>query len=170
MLLIDELDKVDYAFQAMLLELLSVWRLSVPKLGTIKAQSIPFVILTSNEERRLGDPLRRRGFYLRVEHPTAEREAEIVSQRTPSASKAFHAEAKIMELFSFYLQIIFKPLDIIRRWSIWRAAASPKAEASHDGRAPRLEASSRLCNPISRPGAKAGSAIAGVGKPAAVQR
>lgn len=91
-LLIDELDKVDYAFEAMLLELLSVWQLSIPKLGTIEAQSIPFVILTSNEERRLGDPLRRRSFYLRIEHPTAEREAEIVALRTPEARKAFHAE------------------------------------------------------------------------------
>lgn len=49
-LLIDELDKVDQAFEAMLLELLSVWRLSIPKLGLIKAETIPFVILTSNEE------------------------------------------------------------------------------------------------------------------------
>ena len=69
-LLIDELDKVDHAFEALLLELLSVWQLSIPKLGTIKARSIPFVVLTSNEERRIGDPLRRRSFYLRVEHPT----------------------------------------------------------------------------------------------------
>lgn len=90
-LLIDELDKVDQAFEAMLLELLSVWRLSIPKLGTIEARSIPFVVLTSNEERRIGDPLRRRSFYLRVEHPTAEREAEIVALRTPDSSPAFHA-------------------------------------------------------------------------------
>lgn len=83
-LLIDELDKVDHAFEAMLLELLSVWTLSIPKLGTIRARSIPFVVLTSNEERRIGDPLRRRSFYLRVEHPTAEREAEIVALRTPT--------------------------------------------------------------------------------------
>src|ERR1700720_3355531 len=53
-LLIDELDKVDQAFEAMLLELLSEWRLSIPKLGTIKAESIPFVVLTSNEERSIG--------------------------------------------------------------------------------------------------------------------
>ena len=91
-LLVDELDKVDYAFEAMLLELLSVWQLSVPKLGTIKAQSIPFVILTSNEERGLGDPLRRRSFYWRIEHPTAEREAEIVALRIPEAKNGFHAE------------------------------------------------------------------------------
>ena len=90
-LLIDELDKVDHAFEAMLLELLSVWQLSIPKLGTIKARSIPFVVLTSNEERRIGDPLRRRSFYLRVEHPTAEREAEIVALRTPDSTHEFHA-------------------------------------------------------------------------------
>jgi len=90
-LLIDELDKVDHAFEALLLELLSVWQLSIPKLGTIQAQSIPFVVLTSNEERRIGDPLRRRSFYLRVEHPTAEREAEIVALRTPDSSHEFHA-------------------------------------------------------------------------------
>jgi MoxR-like ATPase len=90
-LLIDELDKVDHAFEALLLELLSVWQLSIPKLGTIKASSIPFVVLTSNEERRIGDPLRRRSFYLRVEHPTAEREAEIVALRTPDSTHEFHA-------------------------------------------------------------------------------
>src|SRR5579863_1945947 len=90
-LLIDELDKVDHAFEALLLELLSVWQLSIPKLGTIRARSIPFVVLTSNEERRIGDPLRRRSFYLRVEHPSAEREAEIVALRTPDSSHEFHA-------------------------------------------------------------------------------
>ena len=90
-LLIDELDKVDHAFEATLLELLSVWTLSIPKLGTIRARSIPFVVLTSNEERRIGDPLRRRSFYLRVEHPTAEREAEIVALRTPDSTHEFHA-------------------------------------------------------------------------------
>ena len=90
-LLIDELDKVDHAFEALLLELLSVWQLSIPKLGTVKARSIPFVVLTSNEERRIGDPLRRRSFYLRVEHPTAEREAEIVALRTPDSAHEFHA-------------------------------------------------------------------------------
>jgi MoxR-like ATPase len=89
-LLIDEIDKVDYAFEAMLLELLSVWTLSIPKLGTVRATSIPHVFLTSNQERRLGDPLRRRSFYLVVEHPNAEREAAIVAERTPKASLATH--------------------------------------------------------------------------------
>ena len=80
-LLVDELDKVDHAFEAMLLELLSAWQITVPKLGTIKAETVPFVVLSSNEERRLGDPLRRRCFYLRFEYPTIERELEILAMR-----------------------------------------------------------------------------------------
>lgn len=89
-LLIDELDKVNAAFEAMLLEVLSVFRLSIPKLGVITAQSIPFVVLTSNEERRIGDPLRRRSFYLRIEHPSPETEAKILRLRTPNQSPEFH--------------------------------------------------------------------------------
>jgi len=89
-LLVDELDKVDQAFEAMLLELLSVWQLSIPKLGVIKAETVPFVILTSNEERRIGDPLRRRSFYLRIDHPTPQREARILRMRTPNQSAEFH--------------------------------------------------------------------------------
>ncbi len=89
-LLIDELDKVDHAFEATLLEILSAWQLSIPRLGTIAAESIPFTVLTSNEERRLGDPLRRRSLYLRIEYPTAEREGEIVARRTPEASSETH--------------------------------------------------------------------------------
>ena len=89
-LLIDELDKVDDGFEAMLLEILSVWQLSIPEFGTVHAKSIPFVVLTSNEERRLGDPIRRRSLYVRVEHPTPEREAEIIASRTPDAPPEFH--------------------------------------------------------------------------------
>lgn len=81
-LLIDEVDKVDEGFEALLLEILSEWQISVPKLGTIKHKSIPFVILTSNEVRRLGDPLRRRSFYLRVEFPSVDRETEILRVRS----------------------------------------------------------------------------------------
>lgn len=80
-LLIDELDKVDHAFEALLLEILSAWQITVPELGTIKAETIPFVVLNSNEERRLGDPLRRRCLYLRFGYPTVEREVEILAAR-----------------------------------------------------------------------------------------
>jgi len=81
-LLIDELDKVDQAFEALLLEILSVWQISIPKLGTVEAETIPFVVLSSNEERRLGDPLRRRCLYLRFEYPGVDREVEILSTRS----------------------------------------------------------------------------------------
>jgi MoxR-like ATPase len=91
-LLIDELDKVDEGFEGMLLEILSAWSLSIPEFGTVTAKSIPFVVLTSNEERRLGDPIRRRSLYIRVDHPAPEREAEIIASRTPGADEKFHRE------------------------------------------------------------------------------
>ena len=91
-LLVDELDKVDHAFEAMLLELLSAWQITVPKLGTVKAETIPFVVLSSNEERRLGDPLRRRCFYLRFEYPTIEREVEILSARGKGQDSAVQGQ------------------------------------------------------------------------------
>lgn len=81
-LLVDEIDKVDQGFEALLLEILSAWQITVPKLGTISAITVPFVVLSSNEERRLGDPLRRRCFYLRFDYPTVERETEILSVRS----------------------------------------------------------------------------------------
>ena len=85
-LLIDELDKVDHDIEALLLEILSAWQVTIPKLGTIQATTIPFVVLSSNEERRLGDPLRRRCFYLRFEYPSVEREREILAIRSSSES------------------------------------------------------------------------------------
>jgi len=87
-LLIDELDKVDHAFEALLLEILSAWQITVPKLGTVKAETVPFVVLSSNEERRLGDPLRRRCLYLRFEYPTVEREVEILAVRSRNQEAA----------------------------------------------------------------------------------
>ena len=87
-LLVDELDKVDHAFEAMLLEILSAWQVTVPKLGTIRAETVPFVVLSSNEERRLGDPLRRRCLYLRFEYPTVEREVEIFTVKSASQESA----------------------------------------------------------------------------------
>lgn len=91
-LLIDELDKVDQAFEALLLEILSAWQVTVPKLGTIKAETVPFVVLSSNEERRLGDPLRRRCFYLRFEYPTVEHETEILKVRCTSQNPALRGQ------------------------------------------------------------------------------
>ena len=81
-LLIDEVDKVDQAFEALLLEVLSAWQITVPKLGTVEAETVPFVVLSSNEDRRLGNPLRRRCLYLRFDYPTVEREVEILAARS----------------------------------------------------------------------------------------
>ncbi len=92
-LLIDELDKVDQKFEALLLEILSDWQITVPKLGTVKAQSVPFVVMTSNQERRLGDPLRRRSLYQRIEHPDVRKEAEILDIRTVDAPLELKAQA-----------------------------------------------------------------------------
>ena len=89
-LLIDEIDKIDYSFEALLLELLSVWQLSIPGMGTVSANTIPFVVMTSNAEREIGFALRRRSLYILVEHPTPEREAEIVARKTPNCSPATH--------------------------------------------------------------------------------
>lgn len=91
-LLIDEVDKVDEEFEAMLLELLSVWQISIPKLGTVQHRSIPFVVMTSNETRRLGDPLRRRSLYLRIEHPTVELEKSILGIRSTTADASLRGQ------------------------------------------------------------------------------
>jgi MoxR-like ATPase len=85
-LLIDELDKVDYGIEALLLEILSAWQITVPKLGTIPAVRKPFVVLTSNDERQLGHPLRRRCLYMRFEYPTLEQEREILAVRSKQDS------------------------------------------------------------------------------------
>jgi MoxR-like ATPase len=85
-LLIDEIDKIPMAFEAMLLELLSAWQLSIPGIGTVSAKTIPFTILTSNGERTLGDALRRRSLYLLLEAPTALQQAEIVHRKSPNLS------------------------------------------------------------------------------------
>ena len=92
-LLIDELDKVDQKFEALLLEILSDWQITVPKLGTVKARTIPFVVMTSNQERRLGDPLRRRSLYQRIEHPDVKKEAEILDIRTIEGPLELEAQA-----------------------------------------------------------------------------
>jgi MoxR-like ATPase len=110
-LLVDELDKVEDSFEALLLEALSAWQLSIPEFGTVQATSIPFVVLTSNEERRLGDPIRRRSLYVRVEHPTPEREAEIIASRTPDATPAFHREIAGLAL-SFRNYSLEKPPSV----------------------------------------------------------
>jgi MoxR-like ATPase len=82
-LLIDEIDRADEEFEAFLLELLSDFQVSIPELGTIKAKSIPRVVLTSNSTRELSDALRRRCLYHYVDYPDVERETRIILARVP---------------------------------------------------------------------------------------
>jgi MoxR-like ATPase len=86
-LLIDEIDRADDEFEAFLLEVLSDFQISIPELGTIKAETSPVVILTSNRTRELHDALRRRCLYHWIGYPTEEREAEIVAIREPQAAR-----------------------------------------------------------------------------------
>lgn len=82
-LLVDEIDRADEEFEAYLLEVLSDFQVSIPELGTVKATSIPYVILTSNSTRELSDALRRRCLYHYVSFPDEDRELKIVNARMP---------------------------------------------------------------------------------------
>ncbi|MFT6774300.1 MAG: MoxR-like ATPase [Paracoccaceae bacterium] len=84
-LLIDELDRTDEPFEAFLLEALSDFQVTIPELGTIKAEEAPIVILTSNRTREVHDALKRRCLYHWVEYPNFERELEILTARAPEA-------------------------------------------------------------------------------------
>jgi len=87
-LLIDEIDRADDGFEAFLLEVLSDFQVTIPELGTIRAEHVPYVVLTSNRSREIGDALRRRCLYLYIEHPDLEKEVRIVSSRVPAAGAA----------------------------------------------------------------------------------
>jgi MoxR-like ATPase len=87
-LLIDEVDRADDEFEAFLLEILADFQITIPEIGTIKAESPPLVILTSNRTRELHDALKRRCIYHWVGYPSPEREVEIVLVREPAASPA----------------------------------------------------------------------------------
>jgi MoxR-like ATPase len=86
-LLIDEIDKTDQEFEAMLLEVLSDFQISIPELGVIEATSHPLVLLTSNNSRELTEALKRRCFYLWLDYPDVERELEIVRLHAPELSE-----------------------------------------------------------------------------------
>lgn len=86
-LLIDELDRTDEAFEAFLLEVLSDFQVTIPELGTIKAEEPPIVIITTNRTREIHDALKRRCLYHWVDYPTAEQELEILRRKQPEASE-----------------------------------------------------------------------------------
>jgi MoxR-like ATPase len=88
LLLVDEIDKADPELEAFLLEVLQDWAVTVPEIGTVRARSIPRVVLTSNATRELSDALRRRCLHLHVPHPDPARELAILRRRVPEAAEA----------------------------------------------------------------------------------
>ncbi|MDH7799833.1 MULTISPECIES: MoxR family ATPase [unclassified Beijerinckia] len=101
-LLIDELDRTDEAFEAFLLEVLSDFQITIPELGTVKAEAPPIVIITSNRTREIHDALKRRCLYHWVGYPDAERELKIVRSKVP------HAPAKLTKEIVGFVQHLRK--------------------------------------------------------------
>ena len=91
-LLIDELDRTDEPFEAYLLEILSDFQISIPEIGTIKAQTPPIVIITSNRTREIHDALKRRCLYHWVDYPSAERELQILTTKLPHIGAQLSAQ------------------------------------------------------------------------------
>ena len=120
-LLIDEIDKADEEFEAFLLELLSDMQVSIPEVGTVKAQTIPFVVLTSNRARPLSEALRRRCAYLYIEYPDMEKELAILRAKLP------HVDDKLCAQVALAVQKLRANEAILKKPSIaetldWAAA------------------------------------------------
>lgn len=99
-LLVDEIDRADTEFEAFLLEVLSDFQVSIPEIGTIKAKTTPYVVLTSNRTRELGDALRRRCLYLWIDYPTFDKELEIVHRKVPGLN------SRLAEQIGAFMQMV----------------------------------------------------------------
>jgi len=131
-LLIDEIDRADDAFEAFLLEVLSDFQVTIPELGTLSAEHPPYVVLTSNHTRELGDALRRRCLYLYIEHPTLEKEMRIIQSRCPEA------DARLSEQVARFLGDLrrlglVKPPGIAETLDFTRALLTLKRDALDAG-------------------------------------
>ena len=120
-LLIDEIDKADEEFEAFLLELLSEMQVTIPEVGTIRARSIPFVVLTSNRARPLSEALRRRCAYLYIEYPDMEKELAILRAKLP------HVDDRLCAQVAMAVQKLRSNEAILKKPSIaetldWAAA------------------------------------------------
>ena len=123
-LLIDEIDKVDPEFEAFLMEILSDFQVSIPEFGTVKAQTRPPVILTSNAVRDLGDALRRRCVYLYIDYPSMNREATILMKKVTGMRPYLALEiARTMYLLRKELQLI-KPPSVSESLDLAQAAVT----------------------------------------------
>ncbi len=135
-LLIDEIDRADAAFEAFLLELLSDFQVSIPELGTIRARSIPLVVLTSNGTRELSDALRRRCLYHYLDYPSFGKELAIVQVRLPALPSLLAAQ--IVEFAQSLRRLDLRKKPGIAETLDWAAAllglgVKTLAEAGPDG-------------------------------------
>ena len=120
-LLIDEIDKADEEFEAFLLELLSEMQVTIPEVGTVRANSIPFVVLTSNRARPLSEALRRRCAYLYIQYPDMEKELAILRAKLP------HVDDRLCAQVALAVQQLRSSEEILKKPSIaetldWTAA------------------------------------------------
>jgi MoxR-like ATPase len=119
-LLIDEIDKTDQEFEAMLLEVLSDFQISIPELGTVRSKSHPIVLLTSNNTRELTEALKRRCLYLWLDYPDLEHELEIVRLHTPELPEA--VGRKLVEVVAMVRDLDLKKPPSIAESIDWARA------------------------------------------------
>jgi MoxR-like ATPase len=119
-LLIDEIDKTDQEFEAMLLEVLSDFQISIPELGAIEARTHPIVVLTSNNSRELTEALKRRCLYLWLDYPEVEREMEIVHLHAPELDQAL--ARRLVEVVHMVRQLDLKKPPSIAESIDWARA------------------------------------------------
>jgi MoxR-like ATPase len=131
-LLIDEIDKTDQEFEAMLLELLSDFQLSIPELGRFEARTRPVVLLTSNNTRELTEALKRRCLYLWLDYPSLEHELEIVKLHAPELSDA--VARKLVEVIAMVRELDLKKPPSIAESIDWARALLLLGADDIDGR------------------------------------
>jgi MoxR-like ATPase len=119
-LLIDEIDKTDQEFEAMLLEVLSDFQISIPELGVVEARTRPLVLLTSNNSRELTEALKRRCLYLWLDYPTTEHELEIVRLHAPELSETI--AARLVEIIAMVRELDLKKPPSIAESIDWARA------------------------------------------------
>jgi MoxR-like ATPase len=119
-LLIDEIDKTDQEFEAMLLEVLSDFQISIPELGRVEARTQPIVLLTSNNTRELTEALKRRCLYLWLDYPALEHELEIVRMHTPELSES--VARKLVEVVGMVRELDLKKPPSIAESIDWARA------------------------------------------------
>jgi len=116
-LLIDEVDKSDYEFESLLLEILSDYQVSIPEIGTVKARTAPMVFLTSNNTRDISDALKRRCLHLYIPFPTVELEERIVRSRVPDVDEALRHQ--LVEFVHSLRQLDLKKTPAISETIDW---------------------------------------------------